>query len=162
MTKEKFKPQTEEMIVDFDLTSDESFIELPKKYKIVEHPDNPNAEYMCVEVLRGEFAGLIYRYGRFKIAGRDNPDDTRTIQYEYDVIKVPEHIKGVKYPDEKEREFSQLLGTILMDIVNKWVEHNNEETILMKDEDVENRIDDTEKLVARRSVYPPGNPFSKE
>ena len=156
--------QKDQVIIDFDLNSGDDFIEAPIKnlYNIIDHPDDSSADYRCVELIGGEFAGLVYRYGRFKIAGRDNPDESRTVQYEYDVIKVPDHIKGVKYPDEKEREFSQLLGTILMDIVNKWVVENKEETILMKDEDVENRIDGAEKFVARRAVYSSGDPLSKE
>jgi len=49
-----------------------------------------------------------------------------------------------------------------MDIVNNWVNSNKEETIFVKDEDVEARDNDTEKSVARRTIYPAGGPFSKE
>lgn len=156
MTEEK--PQKE---IDFDLNLDGMFLDMTQNYKFVNHPTNPKAEYRCIEILHGDFAGLIYRYGRFKIGGRDNPDKSRTINYEYDVIQIPDTIKGVKYPPEKEREFSDLLANILIDIVNRWVESNKEETIYVKDEDVKNRDNDTEKSVARRTIYPSGDPFFK-
>ena len=162
MPTENLSPQKEEMIIDFDLDSDETFISLENNYRLVDHPDDPKAEYRCFEILHGDFAGLIYRYGRFKIAGRDNPDNSRTIEYEYDVIQIPDHVKGVSYPPEKEREFSSLLANVLIDIVTKWTEKNKEETIFVKEEDVEARANNTDKLVTRRSVYPTGNPFPQE
>ena len=82
---------TEETI-EFDLNTDGTFLDIAQNYKFVDHPDNLDTDYKCVEILRGDFVGLIYRYGRFKIAGRDNPDNSRTIQYEYDVIRVPDHV----------------------------------------------------------------------
>ena len=152
---------TEETI-EFDLNTDGTFLDVSQNYKFVDHPDNPDADYRCVEILHGDFAGLVYRYGRFKIAGRDNPDNSRTIQYEYDVIQIPDHVKGVIYPPEKEKEFSNLLVNVLIDIVTKWTEKNKEETIFVKEEDVEARANNTEKLVTRRTVYPAGNPFPQE
>jgi len=148
------------MVIDPNF--DESYLSADQNYKFVDHPDDPEAEYRCIELLYGKFAGLIYRYGRFKIEGRDNPNNNRTLNYEYDIIHIPDNIKGVEYPAEVEKEFSDLLASILMDIVNNWVISNKEETIFVKDEDVENRIDDTEKSVARRTIYPAGDPLSKE
>jgi len=153
---------TTEETIEFDLNTDGTFLDIAQNYKFVDHPDNPEADYKCVEILRGEFSGLIYRYGRFKIAGRDNPDNSRTIEYEYDVIQIPDHVKGVSYPPEKEREFSSLLANVLIDIVTKWTEKNKEETIFVKEEDVEARANNTEKFVTRRTVYPAGNPFPQE
>lgn len=159
MTPENTNPPEE---IEFDLTLDGTFLDIKQNYEFVRHPDDPTAKYHCIKLLQGQFAGLIYRYGRFQIAGRDNPDSSRTIQYEYDVIQVPDNIKGVEYSDEEERIFSELLADILIDIIKDWDEENKEETILLKDDDVENRIDDTEKFVARRTVYPAGDPLSKE
>ena len=126
MTKENSSPHKDEIVINFDLNSDDTFISLENNYRFVDHPDDKNADYRCVELLHGDFAGLVYRYGRFKLASRDNPDKTRTIQYEYDIIKIPKNIQGVEYPPEKEKEFSDLLATILIDIVNKWAEENKD------------------------------------
>ena len=156
MTEEK----TSEEIVEFALDLDDTFLDISKTYKFVDHPDDPMAEYRCVKLLYGEFAGLVYRYGRAKIGKRDNPDSSRNINFEYDIIKIPDHVEGVSYPSEKEKEFFDLLANILIDIMNKWVEKNKDETVYVKDEDVENRDDDTEKSVARRTIYPAGNPLS--
>jgi hypothetical protein len=153
---------TSEEIVEFDLNLDGTFLDIKENYKFIDHPDNPNANYRCIKLLHGKFAGLVYRYGRFKLAGRDNPNNSRTIQYEYDVIKIPENIKGVEYSDKEEKEFSTLLANILIDMMKKWTENHKSELIYVKDEDVEARINDTEKTVARRTIYPAGNPFSKE
>lgn len=158
MTEEK----SLEEIVDFNLNIDGSFLDISKNYEFVDHPDDSTAEYRCIKLLRGEFAGLIYRYGRAKIGKRDNPNSSRSINFEYDIIKIPEHIKGVTYPSDKEKEFFDLLANILIDIMNKWVEKNKKETVYVKDEDVKNRDNDTEESVARRTIYPAGNPLSKE
>jgi hypothetical protein len=153
---------TSEKIVDFELNVEDTFLDISKFYKFVEHPDNSAAEYKCIKLLYGEFAGLIYRYGRTKIGKRDNPDSSRTINFEYDIIQIPDQVKGVSYPPEKEKEFFDLLANVLIDIMNKWAVKNKKETLYVKDEDVENRDNDTEKSVARRTIYPAGDPLSKE
>jgi hypothetical protein len=165
MTEEKFSEENlltpiKKMVIDPNF--DETYLSTDQNYKFVEHPNNPDAEYRCVELLYGKFAGLIYRYGRFKIEGRDNPDKSRSLNYEYDIIHIPDNIKGVDYPTEVEKEFNDLLASVLMDIVNNWVASNKEETIFVKDKDVEARDNDTEKSVARRTIYPAGDPLSKE
>ena len=96
MTTETTNLPKEKMIIDFDLGSDETFADTEHNYRFVNHPNDPKADYRCVEILYGDFSGLVYRYGRFKIGGKDNPDETRTVQYEYDVIDVPDKIKGVQ------------------------------------------------------------------
>ena len=154
--------KTSEETVEFNLNLDGTFLDISKNYEFVDHPDDPMAEYRCVKLLYGEFAGLIYRYGRAKVGKRDNPDSSRSINFEYDIIKIPEHIKGVSYPSEKEKEFFDLLANILIDIMNKWVDKNKKETLFVKDEDVEARDNDTEESVARRTIYSAGDPFSKE
>ena len=156
MTKEKKTTET----IDLELNLDKTILDMSNQYEFVEHPDDHKAEYRCIKLLQGEFAGLIYRYGRSKIGKRDNPDSSRSINFEYDIIKIPDHVEGVIYPSEKEKAFFDLLANILIDIMNRWVDNNKEETIYVKDDDVEIRDDDTEKSIARRTIYPAGDPLS--
>ena len=148
--------------VIFDLDSD--LKRYDDFYKIVEHPDDPTANYKCVELIKGGFKGIVYRYGRFKIAPRKHPDGSRTVNYEYDIISVPDNLKGVSLPASKEREFSKLLLDIMMEIITDWNGDNKKEIDLKLTDEVEEYLNEPtgnnnfEGTVTRRTFYP----FSKE
>ena len=136
-------------------------------YEFVDHPTDPRADYKCFRLIRGDFKGLIYRYGKFQFSPRKNPNGTKTLQYEYDVIDIPDNILGRKYPNKKGEEFYDLLANILMEVIEDWDEGKKEEVVLNikevkeeKNEPIGNN--NIEGAVTRRTFYPAGNPFSKE
>lgn len=95
-------------------------------YRIVPNPkdiENPDAQ-MCIQILKGPFANSIIQYGRFKVKDVENAKDPNEVmaEFEYDIVGIPEEIKGVEFTDEQGEEFESMVGDILIDLLQKKVE----------------------------------------
>ena len=82
-------------------------------YRIVPNPkdiENPDAQ-MCIQILKGPFANSIIQYGRFKVKDVENAEDPNEVmaEFEYDIVGIPEEIKGVEFTDEQGEEFEHEL-----------------------------------------------------
>ena len=120
-------------------------------YKFVDNPNNPDDPEWCVELLKGDWKGVLYKYGQFNFYG-----ETKKLNFGYDVLYVPDNVLKIEYPDEYETKFNDLLGEILVDIVSNYTERNLKEDInakfgntYIKDSDI------------RRVIYKESNPFLK-
>jgi len=62
-----------------------------------------------IEILEGQFAGIIYKYG--KISLKELEDENLQVNMDITVIKSPEGF------DQQNKEFTQTVGEIFVDIV---------------------------------------------
>lgn len=65
-----------------------------------------------IRIARGKYKGLIYHYGRVET----NTEDVPTLRFEYQVIEPA----AGKLCDERNSEVVELLGDILVDIMDKY------------------------------------------
>ena len=126
-------------------------------YSLVPDPDNTDADYWCIRLDQGEFAGLVYKYGDVGIAKEMNTDGTLPVNFEYDILFIPEDLRKKEFVDEKKQEFENFIGNIMMQMVQEDLDSNKERL-----KDGETGDDDSEKFVIRRRIHTEGNPFSKK
>ena len=130
---------------------------LKEYYSLVPDPYNTDADYWCVKLEKGEFAGLVYKYGDLGIAEKLNSDGTLPVNFEYDIVYVPEELRKKEFVDEKKQEFENFIGSIMMQMVQEDLDSNTERL-----KDGETGDDDSEKFVIRRRIHTESNPFSKK
>lgn len=90
--------------------------DLKSKYRIIFDPKD--AEKWCVELTAPEWSGIIYSYGSFHMKEPSHEGQSAICVYGRDIIHVPDRFKGVTFLDHQGTEFKNLLGAILIDIVN--------------------------------------------
>lgn len=103
-------------------TNKETTRKMKDCYKIIVDPKTPSK--WCVQLLEktGDWAGIVYSYGEFSIIEPKDETQNPTFKFETDVIYVPERLRDVKFPDEREVELRTLLGQILFDIIQSYSE----------------------------------------
>lgn len=130
---------------------------LKEWYSLVPDPDNADADYWCIRLDKGEYTGLVYKYGEIGVSPKLNEDGTLPVNFEYDILFVPEDLRKKEFEDEKKQEFENFIGSIMMQMVQEDLD-SSKETL----EDGETGDDDSKKFVVRRRIHTEGNPFSKE
>ena len=126
-------------------------------YRLVDHPEDADNDHWCVELLKGDYKGVIYLYGTVGFAKEVNADGTLTLKFDYDVIRVPDHLNDKEYDEEETSNIVTLLGNILSEIINEDLVQKGEE----KDIDGSTGNDNTGGVVTRRTFYPKSDPLSK-
>ena len=126
-------------------------------YSLVPDPDNTDADYWCIRLDQGEFAGLVYKYGDVGIAKEMNTDGTLPVNFEYDILFIPEDLRKKEFVDEKKQEFENFIGSIMMQMVQEDLDSKGER---LGDETIGDG--DSEKFVVRRRIHTEGSPFSKK
>ena len=130
---------------------------LKEHYTLVSDPNDADSEYWCVKLLKGDFAGVVYKYGELGFAKEPNVDGTLTTKFEYDIINVPNSLEGKEFSDEEGEAMELLLGDILIEIITDDLDKRKE--------DVNGGPigeDDSEGVNVRRSIYPESDPFFKD
>jgi hypothetical protein len=91
-------------------------------YRII-YDDADNKKW-CIELLKpcDPFHEILYSYGKFSIVAKDENDSNPKFNYEIDILYVPERLRGVNLPDEKQNEMELLIANILFDIIGKNVD----------------------------------------
>ena len=75
--------------------------------------DLPNTDYTCIKLLKPPFEGLIYYYQTVKFRKmEENGEETAKVTFTYKIIDQGKAISDISKP-----EFKNLLGDILMDIL---------------------------------------------
>lgn len=132
-------------------------LSLHEWYEMIPDPYSPNTDYWCVRITKGDFAGLVYKYGNIRINPFiDEDNETITANFEYDIIDLPVELRTKEFQDEVKLEFETFLGNIMMEIIHRS----------FKEEDIEHefgsdRDDDTEKLIVRRRIRTENSAFHK-
>ena len=126
-------------------------------YEFTQNPKDKSGGDGVVKLTAGPFEGLIYKYGGFRFTKPKEDEDEPSVQYEFDVLHIPEEIVGVEYPDEMKESFEILLAKILIDIVMKQVEKDKRE-----EHDSTNGKSDIDESFKRRVVQEFDNPVPEE
>lgn len=130
--------------------------ELKEWYSLVPDPDNADAEYWCMRLEKGDFAGVIYKYGEIGIRPELNEDGTLPVKFEFDILFIPEELRTKEFGDEVKKEFETLLGNIMMAMIQEDLESKE------RGEYGAGGDDDSEKFVVRRRIHTGDNSFSKD
>jgi hypothetical protein len=98
-------------------------VKLPK-YKFLPDVDVDLSKTCPIEILDGEFKGIVYRYGHISLKELENEG----ISVNMDI----EIITGPKDFDKTQQNFTNSVGEIFVDIVEKKV--GEEETVDLEDD----------------------------
>jgi len=85
-----------------------------KKYVFVEAN---NKDFTAIKLTKGKWKDVILKYGKVAFAKDENKDGTLPMKFDYDILKFPKSLKGIKY-DEK---FTNYIGDILVEILEKQI-----------------------------------------
>jgi hypothetical protein len=96
--------------------------EIEEYYEFIIDPLRGDELYGAIEIIKGDFGGLVYNYKEYNFTKIDEETGAPTVKFSFDVLSVPDDMLGKQYPDEKKQEFDQLLGDILIDIVTNQID----------------------------------------
>ena len=85
-----------------------------KKYVFVEAPSK---DFTAIKLTEGKWKDVILKYGKVAFAKDENKDGTLPMKFDYDILKFPKSLKGIKY-DEK---FTNYIGDILVEILEEKI-----------------------------------------
>ena len=120
-------------------------------YHLIPDPDGDDEG--VVQIRLGPFTGLVYKYGDFRFKKPESEDEQPQIEYQFEVIDIPEEIRDVQYPDDMKESFDQLLVNILMDLVQDQIAEE-----VRVDYDGTNGEGDIDESFERRVFYKIDNP----
>lgn len=88
-------------------------------YRVVENPNQADDEHYALEIIKGEFEGLVYQYGKVEfVEGKPELNFQRTIR------RVPE---GMDLSDlEQDDDLNNLMGDILVELLEEQVARSEE------------------------------------
>lgn len=88
------------------------------KYRIVLDPNDPKK--WVVELLSpcAPFNGVIYTYGEFFMKPPEVEGKEPKLAFQTEIIYVPDHLRGVTFPDHVSNDMDMLLARILLDILD--------------------------------------------
>jgi len=98
--------------------------DLKSKYELIKYDDNDQYAFKLTE---GKFKDVIYKYNRFGIVEPEEGEDELKYRFEYDILEIPEEIREKKYTDEEGKEFEELIGDILIQVVEENIEYEEED-----------------------------------
>ena len=88
--------------------------------------DSPEGDQMYIQIIKGEFNGVVYKYGKvgFKPDEPEEGDETGrlTLVFDYDIISVPESLKDVDLGPDNHTYFENTLGDILVELLERDLE----------------------------------------
>lgn len=97
--------------------------DIKSKYKVVIHPDDPTPGAWAIELLVPEYRGVIISFNKVKYKA-ENENRTYKFDYERHIHIVPKNIRKKMFPDEEKEAFEQLVGDVLIDIVDDYFQQN--------------------------------------
>ena len=112
---------------------------------------------MFSKISSGPFTGMVYKYGEYKFTKPQTEEDEPKVQYEFNVLHIPEEITKAQYPDEMKDSFEHLLAEILIDVVMKQIDES-----VRVDHDDTNGKGDIDESFERRAFCEFDNPVSEE
>jgi hypothetical protein len=92
----------------------------------------PEGDQMHIKIVEGEYKDVIYRYGKVGFnpdEGDINTDEDErlTMVFDYDIISLPMNLQDVDLEDEQFYNFENVLGDILIDIIEHDLESKNKD-----------------------------------
>jgi hypothetical protein len=99
--------------------SEEEVARVRSFYKLAPHPFKPdNDKELCFEVQQGPFTGCLIQFGKVQIMKDEEDPDQVKAKYEYDIIDIPDEIKDVEFSDEEGEQLEEMIGEILIVLLN--------------------------------------------
>lgn len=98
----------------------------PTKYSLVPDPHNVDSEYWCVKLESGEFSGVTVQLQDLSIAESPDADGNLPLQFQHDILHIPEELRQKEFPDEKRQEFVDILGGILVGLIQENLDAGEE------------------------------------
>lgn len=87
------------------------------KYKIILDPNDPKKWVVQLTAACAPFNGVLYSYGEFFAKDTEHGMEHAKLNFQTEIIFVPEHLRGVEFPDSVSKDMDKLLGEILFDII---------------------------------------------
>lgn len=81
-----------------------------------------------IHILQGPYKGVVYKYGKVSIDKKRKlilGSERSTIKYEYDILFVPEKLRGKELSEEEETHFHNFLGDVLVSLLHEYYEHKS-------------------------------------
>lgn len=100
-------------------------MKLTDKITYVEKLDS---DFTSIKVLQNPYKGVIYTYGKVKIIEPDNTEGTAKLSFDYLVEEVPPILGKTKEEIEKEDQFKQYIGDILVQVFEEEVARDERHT----------------------------------
>jgi hypothetical protein len=88
-------------------------------YRIIFDPNDPKKWCVALQKPCAPFHEIIYSYGEFGVQSTGENDPNSKFKYQIDIIYVPDRLKGITFPDDKQIEMENLIFGILFDILEK-------------------------------------------
>tara|TARA_B100000131_G_scaffold202785_1_gene194742 strand:- start:208 stop:576 length:369 start_codon:yes stop_codon:yes gene_type:complete len=114
---------------------------MPIKYDYVEDKDDTALE--CVKIMEGKYEGLVYQYGTVSFH-EDEEKDIASVSFDYRIVEDVE--------DKDDNELKEILGDILVDILEEHVNDIDEEFSVEHDEVEENPVLENQILTAKNKA----------
>jgi hypothetical protein len=92
---------------------------MPENYTYV---SRGTEQWASIMITKGEYEGVIYQYGRVSVAEKENEDGTMPLSFDYNVVDQNGHDKEEL---DSSVEFKNILGDILVDILDEQLEAGN-------------------------------------
>jgi hypothetical protein len=92
---------------------------MPENYTYV---SRGTEQWASIMITKGEYEGVIYQYGRVSVAEKENEAGTMPLSFDYNVVDQNGHDKEEL---DSSVEFKNILGDILVDILDEQLEAGN-------------------------------------
>jgi hypothetical protein len=99
-------------------------METKSKYELIKYDDDETYAFRLTE---GKFKDVVYKYNRFGIIEPKENDEVLNYKFEYDILEIPEEIRGKQYSDDEGKEFEELIGDILIKVIEENIEFKEED-----------------------------------
>ena len=81
-----------------------------KKYAFVQKDGD---DFSCIKLLQPPYKGVIFKYGKVRFASEENPDGTRSMKFDYDILFNPHET------DLDNKEFIDYIGDMLVEFLDE-------------------------------------------
>ena len=92
---------------------------MPDNYTFVSRDKD---KWTSILITKGDYEGVIYQYGRVSVAEKENENGTMPLSFDYNVVDQNGHDKEKL---DNSVEFKNMLGDILVEILDKQLEAGN-------------------------------------
>lgn len=92
---------------------------MEKFYKIIKDENNECAWFVKLTDECGDFSGLYFSYGKVELVPVSENNQSPLLRFERDILHLPDKVKNLDLTQEQVKEFEELLGKILLDIIDK-------------------------------------------
>ena len=85
-----------------------------KKYAFVQREGD---DFTSIKLLQPPYKGVIFKYGKVGFGKEENPDGTKSMKFDYDIIFNPFDETSID-----KQEFIDYIGDILVELLDKQIQ----------------------------------------